>query len=60
MYIPFSSSSLVNSGLGLFGGDFGLKIKALWIKKQEKTGHGQKRDTKYIYNYKRNHHQKML
>lgn len=48
MYIPFSSSSLVNSGLGLFGGDFGLKIKALWIKKQEKTGHGQKRDIKYI------------
>ena len=47
MYIPFSSSSLVNSGLGLFGGDFGLKIKVLWIKKQEnKTGHGQKRNTK--------------
>lgn len=48
MYIPLSSSSLVNSGLGLFGGDFGLKIKALWIKKQEKkkTGRGQKRDTK--------------
>lgn len=29
--MPFSSSSLVSSGFGLFGGDFGLKINYWWI-----------------------------
>ena len=51
MYIPLSSSSLVNSGLGLFGGDFGLKIKALWIKKQEKKQDVDKREIQR-FNYK--------